>query len=146
MIIYSHIKILGCNNNSQVKWRGDWEFGFQVTSKYTPNRKGRHEWQNESELTLDAPSWEQRAERWDKLWNKAHDACLVKREPNLNQYRFYREIPFAFSDPFFCGHMDDTYLKWLPHTHHPPHAIGRRWGVVGSGVMSLESEKRLDLV
>ena len=87
--------------------------------------------------------WFGAAERWDKKWYKAHDACLLKGEPNLNQYRYYSEIPYALFSAFGCwGHMHDNHPNHslTPIIH--AHAIGRRWG---SGVMSSESEKWMGL-
>ena len=81
---------------------------------------------------LDAPS------RWDNTWYKGHDACLVKREPSLNQYRFYSEIPFAFSVLFFCVVTRMTITKRGSPHHHPCTCY---WYEADSGVMSLESEK-----
>jgi hypothetical protein len=46
--------------------------------KKIPNKKAKR-WERDRESGFDA------SKRWDKKWYKAHDACLLKREPNLNQ-------------------------------------------------------------
>lgn len=79
------------------------------------------EWQNERYLER-GPSMS--PTRWDNPWCKAHDACLVKGELNLNQLKdstgendicFFRHPPSVF-----VVIWNDNHLKrLLPHTHHP---------------------------